>query len=373
MRRLVVLVALAACGDIPGKGDRAVPVEVDPRFGVAVDVPLPILGYTIVSAAGKGGVDWMAVWYDPGVDEDLHDADEAFRIFRLDPAEGFAAREIDPPPLVDRDFFLWHAFQPDQALITFPIALFAYDGDDWVLINPPVGLDHGSAAYVLVDEDRLFASSGGSIAVWDGTSWRSVPAPEGSTLGPLERDRFRSVRQGPCTIEWDFASLAPGPEVCATGANDMVGWSVNGDIDAFHVLYGTDRLRRFGEGAWSEVSGPDFVAAGMITGNAPDRVSLTIARDGLRLPDVHGVDLGVSDEVLFPATDAEITCECDRATDPTCPCANPGIAWSSTVFAADGSSLDLLLALDVNGERVLHARRFDLPVASTPFGPEDAP
>ncbi len=62
MRLLVLLTALSACGgDHPSRGDRAPAIEVDPRFGVFVDVPIQILNSTVVGAAGKGGVDWMGV------------------------------------------------------------------------------------------------------------------------------------------------------------------------------------------------------------------------------------------------------------------------------------------------------------------------
>lgn len=375
MRAVALLTALAACGDLPGRGDRAVPLELDPRFGVTVDVPLPIFGTSVVGTAGKGGTDWVAVWYDAGFDDQLREVEQDFKIFRVDPEDGFSVEEMDPPELVDRDFFLWHAFQPDQALLSLaePAVLFAYDGGGWVYLDPPSGLDHVNAAYVLFDKDRLFAWSGGSIAVWDGASWRAVPAPAGSTLGPIGRDRFRTVSAGPCTIAWDFATLAADPAVCATSGAEIFGWAVNGDVDDFHALDTQLRLNRFVDGAWATPSEPVGPGASLLTGDAAGRAVMAIPRDGLRVDELRGVTLGGADEVLFPAIDPTITCECDRATDPECPCANPDRALTQTVIAADGQSLDLFLALDVNGTRELHARRFDLPVTAIPFSPEDVP
>lgn len=375
MRPVALLMALAACSDLPGRGDRAVSLELDPRFGVAVDIPIPILGTSVVGIAGKGGTDWVAVWYGAGFDDRLREVEEDFRIYRVDPADGFSVEEIDPPEVVNKDFFLWHAFQPDQALLSLaePVVLFVYDGGGWVYLDPPSGLDHAGAAYVLFDKDRLFAGSGGSIAVWDGASWRAVPAPAGSILGPLGRDRFRTVRAGSCTIAWDFATLAAEPEVCALSGADVVVPAVNGDVNDFHALDSQRRLNRFVDGTWATPSEPADLGAVLPTGSATGRALMTLPHAPLRLDELRGVSLGDVDELLFPAIDPTITCACDRATDPECPCGNPGHALTQTVIAADGQRLDLFLALDVNGVRELHARRFDLPVTVTPFSPEDAP
>lgn len=107
--------------------------------------------------------------------------------------------------------------------------------------------------------------------------------------------------------------------------------------------------------------------------NVPGVAIVEIPHDGVLLPEVRAVQLGSSDAMAFPATDAAITCACDRAVDPTCPCVSPDIALPTSVVAADGQTLDLLLLLDVNGERRLYARRFDLPVGAVPFSAEDAP
>lgn len=373
MIAVALLGALVACQDGPGNDGRAVPLELDARYGTLVDVPIANHASSLVGSAGKGGVDWIATWQDAGYDDDLRLAEDEFHVYRFDPDDRFDVIEIDPPELISRGFYLWHAYQPDQAVMAqwgdFSV-VYVYDGSEWIYVDAPPGLVTvaGDAAYVLVDADRLFASSYGLNAVWDGGSWRAVPAPADSTFGPLERDRFRTVHAGPCTIEWDFATLAAGPELCATTSIDpRVGWSVNGSFDDFFVFNQNDRIRRFNEGAWGEESEPTYTGAAVLT-TSPTIVSTL--RDDLRLPELRRAATG---ELLFPASDVTIECECDRATDPTCACGSPSVALSQTLIAVDGQSLDLLLYLDVNGERELYARRFDLPVTAVPFSADDAP
>lgn len=384
MRALLLIAALTACNDHPppGKGGRGASVDVDPRYGVPVDLTIPHLRSGVFGTSGKGGVDWFTMWLDAGYNDNLRAADAEFHVFRLDPADDFAAVEINPPEDMIREHSVWHAFQPEQLLLSvngeYPF-LYVYDGEEWLYVTLPSGLVQSASSYFLVDRDRLFATDGAAVAVWNGDRWRAVPAPAGSTLGPLERDRFRTVRPGvmyerggPCTIAWDFDTLVGDAEVCVPEAALAV-LSVNGSVDDFHVFDGVDRLRRFRDGAWSAASEPLYAGANLVKTTAPGLAVVQIPHEGILLPEVRGVELGTSDEVLFPATDSTITCECDRALDPSCPCVSPDITLSDAVLAADGETLDLLLLLDVNGERKLHARRFELPVGPVPFSAEDAP
>ena len=151
----------------------------------------------------------------------------------------------------------------------------------------------------------------------------------------------------------------------------MVGFAVSGDVDAFHLNDG-QTLHHFAGGVWSTAADPVDSGAILLTTTAPDRAILQIDRD-LRFPELRGVDGVGAAEVLFPAVDATIPCECDRASDPTCPCASAGFALTTQLIAADAQTVDLILVLDFNGERNLHVRRFDLPVAATPFSDEDVP
>ena len=194
MRALLVLAALTACNDHPppGTGGRGEAVDVDPRYGVPIDVEIPHLRSGMFGVSGKGGVDWFTMWLDAGYDDNLRPSDAEFHVYRLDPGDGFAAVEVDPPEDMVREHAVWHAFQPDQVLLSvngdYPF-LYAYDGAEWVYIDPPPGLVQSTSSYYLVDQDRLFATDGAAVAVWNGERWRAVPAPAGSTLGPLERDR----------------------------------------------------------------------------------------------------------------------------------------------------------------------------------------
>ena len=180
------------------------------------------------------------------------------------------------------------------------------------------------------------------------------------------------VRSGPCTIAWDFTTLVGDAEVCAPDTAP-VGLSVNGDVDDFHVFNGIDRLRRFTGGAWSDASEPVYTGASFYTTTAPGLAVVKMPSEGFLLPEVRGVELGTSDEMMFPATDAAMACECDRSVDPACACVSPDIALPTSVVAADGKTLDLFLLLDVNGERKMYARRFALPVGPVPFSAEDVP
>lgn len=129
-----------------------------------------------------------------------------------------------------------------------------------------------------------------------------------------------------------------------------------------------------GAPGWATVevaSDANFAEGAVQTTNLPGLAVVSVPNNAGLLPDVHGVTVGATSADWFPATDPQITCTCDRSSNPACPCVYPGVPWRQTVIAADGATLDLFLLRDANGTRSLHARRFDMPVAVIPFGPED--
>lgn len=77
MRALLVLAALTACNDHPppGTGGRGEAVDVDPRYGVPIDVEIPHLRSGMFGVSGKGGVDWFTMWLDAGYDDNLRPSD----------------------------------------------------------------------------------------------------------------------------------------------------------------------------------------------------------------------------------------------------------------------------------------------------------
>ncbi len=375
--RLVATAAIAllqtACSlPPPHNSVRADSFDLDARFGERVDVNVDILRTSVIAHNAKNGRAFVALWADAGRDDHLREVEDEFRVWEFDPADPSDVDEIDPPELLSRSFDLYHALTPGQALLAefgdVPV-LYAWDGHEWLFVDAPPGLDHATTTYIMLEPDRIFASNAGQVAVWGGSSWTTVAAPAGSTLGPLSRDAFRTVHAGLCTIAWDWATLQGSTPECAPAGSAPTGVAINGDLDAFFVNDGVVPWR-YDHGTWTN-TGLSMVPQFSVT-TAPGRAVFQIDSEAT-FPEVRAIDaLGV-EQPLFPAVEPLITCGCDRAVDATCGCGNPAVAFTDWTLEAAGDAIDVLMVLDHEGERGLYTRHFEAPLSSVPFSDADVP
>lgn len=358
---LGVFAVVAGCGSFPSNGSRSDPYEVHPEFGTHL-LDLPAVVTATVDTIHKNDTLFIAIWTAGGLDDNYDVLEPGFQIWSVDPVS-FDLRELDPPELVSPTFNLSLAFGEGQALLVetgnTPV-LYLYDGD-WNFLPLPNGMAAEATAFYSLDIDRIWARTGTAMQVWDGATWRSVPIDAGELLGPLARDRFRTVSSGPCTRQWDFATLIPSEPVCATGCAGVPFDTINGTPDAF-ALGCSNLVYPFTAGAFSAPIdvGPNAVPYSNLGG--PYTWSPTLDT----YPTVSQLE-GTSPRVALPGFSPVIDCECDRNVDPTCECVSPRTEYGDVLVSGDASQAHAIITVVANAERAIYLRAFDLPTDEQAF------